>query len=248
MIKVLPIKNPDLLKEIQADLYKLKDAHGRRVFLMFSVGIYTGLRISDIVGLQVRHVSGQYINLVETKTGKETEVVINENLAAVLDERLAGMSPDDWLFPSQKRGAGGQIRHISTRTAADDMHWIAKRYDLKFPFCCHSMRKIYGYWYYKTSGGDIEGLRQYFNHSDVNITKRYIGVDRDEVNEMSKKLYMGFRVPREGKRPARQRNSDPVGIKRLDRTKQGEAWAERRRKQKSMYDTLTPKSRPGMIE
>lgn len=233
MIKVWPIKNRQLLGDIQADLYSLQDAHGRRVCLMFALGIYTGLRISDIVGLQVRHVSGQYINLVEQKTGKETEIAINENLAAILDERLAGMGPDEWLFPSQKRGPGGQVRHISTRTAADDMHWIARRYGIEFPFACHSMRKTYGYWYYKDSGGDIEGLRQYFNHSDINITKRYIGVDRDEVNEKSKKLYMGFRVPRDGKRPARQRNSAPVSIKRLDRTKQGEAWAKSKQKAKT---------------
>lgn len=233
MIKVWPIKNRQLLGDMQADLARLSDTHGRRVYLMFCLGIYTGLRISDLVGLQVKHVSGQYINLVEQKTGKETEVAINENLAVILDDRLAGMSAEDWLFPSRKPGPGGQQRHICTRTAADDMHWIARRYGLDFPFCCHSMRKTFGYWYYKDSGGDIEGLRQYFNHSDVSITKRYICVDREEVNERSRRLFLGFRPVSEGRRASRDRNSAPVIIKRLDRSAQGKKWAEKKRRKKS---------------
>lgn len=233
MIKVWPIKNRQLLGDIQADLGRLTDAHGRRVYLLFCVGIYTGLRIGDLVGLQVKHVRGQNISLVEQKTGKQTEVAINENLADILDERLDGLGPEDWLFTSQKPGPGGQARHISTRTAADDMHWIARRFGLDFPFCCHSMRKTFGYWYYKDSGGDIEGLRQYFNHSSADITKRYICVDREEVNERSRRMFLGYRPPKDGRRPSRDRDSAPVIIKRLDRSRQGMRWAQAKQKKKS---------------
>lgn len=235
MIKVWPIKDKRILGEIQADLARLRDAHGRRVYLLFCVGIYTGLRISDLVGLQVKHVTGQYIRLVEQKTGKVTEVAINDVLAVILDERLAGMEPEDWLFPSRKPGPGGQVRHICTRTAADDMHWIARRYNLDFAFCCHSMRKTYGYWYYKQSGGDIEGLRQYFNHATIDVTKRYICIDREEVNERSRKMFLGYRPVTEGRRTPRQHDSAPVSISRLDRQKQGRMWGDamaRKRKRK----------------
>lgn len=228
MIKVLPIKNKALLGDIQKDLATLRDFHGRRVFLLFCVGIYTGLRISDLVGLQVKHVTGQYIRLVEQKTGKQTEVAVNNVLAQILDERLEGMGPDEWLFPSSRPGPGGQVRHICTRTAADDMHWIARRYGLDFAFCCHSMRKTYGYWYYKDSNGDIEGLRQYFNHSTVDMTKRYICVDREEVNERSRNLYLGYRPVTEGRRTPRQDIGEPLTIKRLDREKQGRAWGKKK--------------------
>lgn len=236
MIKVRPIKDRQLLADIQADLARLTDAHGRRVYLLFCVGIYTGLRISDLVGLQVKHVSGQYIRLVEQKTGKETEVIINGVLRDILDERLAGAAGSDWLFPSQKAGPGGQDRHISTRTAADDMHWIKKRYGIDFPFCCHSMRKIYGYWYYKTSGGDIEGLRQYFNHSDVGITKRYICIDRDEVNEMSNRMFLGYRPEKAQRRQTREKLGAAVEIKRLDRAEQGHKWAAAKAKRRAQKD------------
>lgn len=236
MIKVRPIKDRQLLADIQADLARLTDAHGRRVYLLFCVGIYTGLRISDLVGLQVKHVSGQYIRLVEQKTGKETEVIINGVLRDILDERLAGAAGNDWLFPSQKAGPGGQDRHISTRTAADDMHWIKKRYGIEYPFCCHSMRKTYGYWYYKTSGGDIEGLRQYFNHSDVGITKRYICIDRDEVNEMSSRMYLGYRPDKAQRRQTREKLGAAVEIKRLDRSEQGRKWAAAKARGRAQKD------------
>lgn len=233
MIKVLPIKDRQKLGKMQEDLAQLKTAHGRRVYLLFCVGIYTGLRISDLVGLQVKHVTGRNIILVEQKTGKQTEVAVNDVLADILDERLAGMDPEDWLFPSQRPGPGGERQHITTRTAANDMHWIAERYKLDFPFCCHSMRKTFGYWYYKDSGGDVEGLRQYFNHSDADITRRYICIDREEVNERSRKLYLGYRPVREDRRPARIRDGAPLSIKRLDRTENGKKWAESKRKKKT---------------
>ena len=234
MLKVRPIKDRELLGRIQDDLARQTGARARRIYLLFAVGIYTGLRISDIVGLRKKQVSGEYMILTEQKTGKETEIAINGVLMDILDERTAGMDGNDYLFPSQKRGPGGQKQHITTRTAAADMHWIKQRYGLDFPFCCHSMRKIYGYWYYKQSGGDIEGLRQYFNHSSIEITKRYICIDRDEVNEKSKKMYLGFKPERTERRRPRERNGEPVSIRRLDRTKQGRMMAERMARKKKI--------------
>lgn len=44
----------------------------------------------------------------------------------------------------------------------------------------HTMRKTFGYHYYKRIK-DIATLQQIFNHSVPSITKRYIGITQDEL-------------------------------------------------------------------
>lgn len=49
---VEPIRDPDKVKDIAAYLKK----YSPRNYIMFMLGIYTGLRISDILPLKVRDV------------------------------------------------------------------------------------------------------------------------------------------------------------------------------------------------
>ena len=65
MKKVQTIKNPEKLQEIQEGLSAETDAHGRRMYLFFMCGIYTGLRVSDLVRLKAGHVRGEEIILTE---------------------------------------------------------------------------------------------------------------------------------------------------------------------------------------
>ena len=52
MNNVRPIKDPDKLREIREGLAQLTDWHGERMFLLFEIGINTGLRISDMIRLR----------------------------------------------------------------------------------------------------------------------------------------------------------------------------------------------------
>ena len=51
----------------------------------------------------------------------------------------------------------------------------------------HSMRKTFGYRVYSTSGDNAEvalvKLMELFNHSSVAITKRYLGIRAEELQE-----------------------------------------------------------------
>ena len=47
------------------------------------------------------------------------------------------------------------------------------------------MRKTFGYWYYKNYN-DIVGLMKILNHSSEAITKRYIGIDQEEMSRKQK--------------------------------------------------------------
>ncbi len=57
MINVKPIKDKEVLKSFSNEL--LKNKHGQRDYTIFVFGVFTGLRILDILTLKVNDVKGK---------------------------------------------------------------------------------------------------------------------------------------------------------------------------------------------
>ena len=230
MNKVRPIKDPDKLKEIREGLAALTDWHGERMFLLFEIGINTGLRISDMIRLRKKNVCGEWIETVEKKTGKTTRIPLNVRIREIIQDRCRDMEPDDYLFPSRKKREIGCVQQPMTRrNAYNDIRRIATMFSLGDHIGCHTLRKTFGYWHYKQNK-DLEILRQWFNHTSQMVTLRYIGMDEDE----RKKSVTGFnpggavykaRGPVSKGKP--DTKSEALEIKNLDRSKQGKIWGER---------------------
>lgn len=60
MINVKPIKDKEVLNQFASEL--LKNKHGQRDYIIFVFGIFTGLRISDILNLKVDDVKKEIKN------------------------------------------------------------------------------------------------------------------------------------------------------------------------------------------
>lgn len=73
---VEPIREKDWLEEF---LNYFKE-NNMRDYVMFMVGIHTGLRISDILPLKKRDVLGTHILLFEQKTGNQKRFIISPPL------------------------------------------------------------------------------------------------------------------------------------------------------------------------
>ena len=74
---VEPIRNKRDLKKIE----KILKQQGLRDLVFFVIGTNCGLRISDILNLNVGDVKNKsYINLIEKKTGKPKRFPINTKL------------------------------------------------------------------------------------------------------------------------------------------------------------------------
>ncbi|ANS45905.1 putative integrase/recombinase YoeC [Bacillus thuringiensis] len=69
---VQPIRDPEQIQQMKAYL-KEKNA---RNYMLFVLGINTGLRISDILKLKVGDVQGSHISMREKKTGKQKRIQI----------------------------------------------------------------------------------------------------------------------------------------------------------------------------
>ena len=129
MKTVFPIRDREKLQEIIQGLADYKTKHERRIYLLFMIGICTGLRIGDIVGLKVGQVNkGNELRLIEEKTGKQQKIKISKQLRAVFDNELTGRPDDEYILVSRQRDRRGRVKHITTATAENDLkkvkHWF----------------------------------------------------------------------------------------------------------------------------
>src|SRR5699024_439810 len=144
--------------------------------LLFLVGINTGLRVNDIIKLKVGEVRNQDTFIIrEGKTYKPREINISM-LRKEIDDFTADMKADDYLFKSQ-RGSN----HITTtqvyRVLAGDAEYVSRN-----DVGTHTKRKTFRYHHYKQFK-DVALLQEIFNHDAPSVTRRYIGIRQDEINE-----------------------------------------------------------------
>ena len=173
---VEPLRTAKEITEMKEALFELGGARNRFLFVL---GINTGLRASDLVKLRVGDIRGKaYADVIEEKTGKARRLHLTAIQPDVV-EYCGDKASNDYLFPSAK-GNG----YISTtqcyRILVKAGEWIG-RDDIG----SHSMRKTFGYHYYKRTK-DIATLMEIFGHAAPSITKRYIGIRDDEIAETLK--------------------------------------------------------------
>jgi integrase len=152
-----------------------------RDLLLFTLGINTGLRISDLLGLRVKDVAGQAIKLKEIKTGKVRTITLDDVACKAVKAYLGNESlkDNDFIFYSRK----GENQPISRVQAWTILNQAANKAKLDINIGTHTLRKTFGYWAYK-QGIDITLLQQVFNHSAPSITLRYIGITQDDIKNV----------------------------------------------------------------
>ncbi len=174
-IKVLPIvkkKDIQLIKKLLAD--KPRD------LALFTIGINTNLRASDLLRIQVKHVKhlepGDSIELKEKKTRKNRVITLNGACISSIRNLLASKpyKDEDFLFKSQR---GVLIVPSVNRLVKS---WC-KEINLKGNYGAHSLRKSWGYHQRVFFGTDLPTLMVCFNHSTQRQTLDYLCVQPQEV-------------------------------------------------------------------
>lgn len=181
MNTVEPIRDMGLVLDIADYLKQQSD----RNYLMFMFGIYSGLRISDILNFRVRDVRDKkHIYIREKKTGKEKRFLINKELRKIIKEYVIGKEDYEYLFESP-RGH----KPISRQQAYNIISDAGKQFGLD-DLGTHTLRKTFGYHMYQNTK-DAAMLMKLFNHSDIHITLRYIGVEQDTTDAAIGSLKFG---------------------------------------------------------
>jgi integrase len=150
---------------------------------MVSLGIYTALRIGDILKLKCDDVFDfnkkrvrKFIHLTESKTKKTKSIKVHPDLKKALETYFPQATTGKPLLLNTRTG-----KAISRIQAYRIIRCAAESMDIPHGVSCHSLRKTFGYHSWK-NGISPAIITEIYNHSDYSTTRRYIGVNQDDKN------------------------------------------------------------------
>jgi len=184
-----PIKSKHKIK-IMYQYLRGKDKTFRNATI-FLLGISFAYRISDLLQLKCSDVFSnsdyrfkEYIHTIETKTSKHKRFSPPEKIKKVIKKYAATnkLTLDDWLFPSFRNRSLPLDRSNAWRF----LNQAAREISVS-KIGAHSLRKTWGYHYYKETK-DIRTVMKVLNHDSELTTLRYIGWDQEIINDAMKKM------------------------------------------------------------
>ena len=177
-----PIRDKNKLRQLAGYYFQRGQI---RNYTLIILGVHTALRISDLLGLtwgdvydDKNGVYNTHINLTEKKTGKHKTIALNKQAGSAL-RLLHPHRCGDFIFASS-RNPPVPISRVQAwriiRAAADAV-------GLAGHVACHSLRKTFGYFAWK-SGVPPVMLMDIYNHSSFEITRRYLGISQDDRDKV----------------------------------------------------------------
>ena len=187
-----PIKNENDLNKFRN--YYISIENKPRNYALIEFGLNSALRISDILALHwddvyvvPTHKYRNHLSIKEQKTGKENIIILNRYAQNALEsyrQTLSEFDSTDYIFRSQKH----PDQAISRCQAFRIIKKAAKACGLEQHISCHSLRKTFGYFAWK-QGTPPALLMSIYNHSSYEITKRYLGIDQLEKDQVYLDIY-----------------------------------------------------------
>jgi integrase len=190
---VEPIRDKKKIAQIK----NLLRGQGRfRDLLLFTVGVNTALRISDLLLVQI----GQFLDdrghfkqrfwIQEHKRNKRHEVTINQSIREALEEYLEaypGVAENSEHFVFFNAKTNGYSKPIKRGQAWKFIVSICQEVGLPGNFGTHSLRKTWGY-HARMQGVDLALIMHKLNHESIAYTKRYLGITDDELQAVAQRL------------------------------------------------------------
>lgn len=144
--------------------------------LYIIVAINSGLRCGDLLKLTFEDLSTDTLLQKEQKTSKIRAITINDNIKEVLNTYFKDSK--GYCFKSQKG-----IYTIQS------INRLLKQYlnTKKVKISSHSMRKTFGYRVFVNNNESEKSLimlSQIFRHSSTSITRIYLGISKEEIENV----------------------------------------------------------------
>jgi integrase len=152
-------------------------------YIIFSIN--TGLRVSDVLARKHSDISplrvGDYLRVTEKKTRKIREIQINKKIidAYKYFTSKTEYTPDDFIFRSRK----------GTVYAIESLNTILKEVFRGYAehVSSHSLRKSFGRHVYDINNQSehaLMALSEMFQHSSMAMTRKYLGIRREELGNI----------------------------------------------------------------
>ena len=159
-----------------------------RELALFNLGIDSKLRGCDLVALKVRDVChGEQVAsravVMQHKTQRPVQFEITPAARDAVHKwiRSASLKSDDHLFPSRIHGSP----HLGTRQYARILEgWVAELGLEPAEYGTHSMRRTKATLIYRRTR-NLRAVQLLLGHSKRDPTVRYLGIEVDDVLEIS---------------------------------------------------------------
>jgi integrase len=146
----------------------------------------TALRISDVLKLTWKKLLNERFVLNEQKTGKRRSITVSEKTQDtfnMLYELNGKPNKEEPIFLNRRSGKTYTKQYINR---------LMKEWKEKYDICVgnfssHSFRKSFGREYWDKSGCSdkaLVNLSEIYNHSDISITRRYLGIRDEELSQV----------------------------------------------------------------
>lgn len=139
-----------------------------RDYILFLLGINTGLRVTDLLELKIKEIRRKKKIVIKEGKTKKARTIYLENIYDELNDYISSLEGTEWLFPSRKGD-----KAITRIQAYRQLNKAARMVDILDGIGTHTMRKTFGYWHYKQVK-DVAELQKILNHSHPEITLKYI--------------------------------------------------------------------------
>lgn len=152
----------------------------------------TACRASDVLKFHWQDILGKQSCVIEEqKTKKARTLYFNKSVQNKIQELyvlLGSPNKEDFIFKSNVTGGAITIQCVNKKLK--DF-----KYDYKIKignFSTHTFRKTFGRYVYETNNRSAESLvllNKILNHTSIQITKTYIGITQDEINNIFQSIH-----------------------------------------------------------
>ena len=171
--------------EFQFLIQRLEKDKDFKYCLLIATGVYTGLRISDLLNIKYSDIMGkERLVVTEKKTNKRREIKINKDLRELVERlfQLQNISNSETYMFINRFGT----KPIDKSYVNVQLKRIQRRYRIKLDagFSTHTFRKTLGRRVLSVNDNSemsIYLLMELFGHSSPQITKRYLCIRQQEI-------------------------------------------------------------------
>lgn len=158
----------------------IKSDKNYKMGFLIVFGINAGLRISDILELKHEDLENDSISLVEAKTNKKRVIRLNDNIKNAYS-----------LLKQRDSQTNGYVFTSNQNTVYSSQYVNRKLKEIfgskTLNISSHSLRKTFGRQVWSNNGESDKALlylSELFNHSSQSITKRYLGIRQEELDNI----------------------------------------------------------------
>ncbi|CUB11063.1 Tyrosine recombinase XerD [Bacillus cereus] len=169
------------ISQIEAMKKYLKE-HSQRDYLLFVIGINTGLKITELLSMKfedILHEDGtikEFYSLPVKDEKFKQDIYLNTKVKEALLEYVQSIHAkrENYVFQSNKTK-----NSITRQQAYRVIHNAAEAVGIVGKIGTNSMRKTFGFHAYKR-GIALALLQKHFHHATPSETLKYLGISKDE--------------------------------------------------------------------